>query len=88
MKETKAIVISDRRAPGVPYYLAEDLRREIVELREMVRELLREADEFSWSVADVMNRLYVLDWLAEKAEFTDMGIPGEPEQAGDDSPVR
>lgn len=82
MTEKKVIVISDRLPGGIPFYYADDLRKEIAELRDLVRMLLREApDGFCLGVADVMKRVYVLDWLMENAEFKDMELPREPEQA-------
>lgn len=83
MKEKEVIVISDRLLEGVPTYSADDLRKEIAELRDLVRMLLREApDGFCLGVADVMKRVYVLDWLIEDAEFKDMAIPEEQGKAG------
>ncbi len=82
MKEKEVIVISDSPIGGIPYYGADDLRKEIAGLRDLVRMLLREApDDFCLGVADVMKRVYVLDWLMENAEFKDMELPREPEQA-------
>ena len=83
MTEKKVIVISDRLFGGVPFYYADDLRKEIAGLRDLVRMLLREApDGFCLGVADVMKRVYVLDWLIEDAEFKDMAIPEEQGKAG------
>lgn len=82
MTEKKVIVISDSLFGGIPSYYADDLRKEIAGLRDLVRMLLREApDGFCLGVADVMKRVYVLDWLMENAEFKDMELPREPEQA-------
>ena len=83
MKEKEVIVISDRLPGGIPYYGADDLREDIAGLRDLVRMLLREApDGFCLGVADVMKRVYVLDWLMENAEFKDMAIPEEQGKAG------
>lgn len=82
MKGKEVIVISDRLPGGIPYYSADDLREDIAGLRDLVRMLLWEApDGFCLGVADVMKRVYVLDWLIEDAEFKDMKLPREPEQA-------
>lgn len=83
MKEKKVIVISDSLPGGSPYYCADDLREEIAVLRDLVRMLLREAsDGFCLGVADVMKRVYVLDWLIEDAKFKDMAIPEEQGKPG------
>ena len=83
MKEKKVIVISDSLPGSSPYYYADDLREEIAVLRDLVRMLLREApDGFCLGVADVMKRVYVLDWLIEDAKFKDMAIPEEQGKAG------
>lgn len=83
MKEKEVIVISDSPLEGIPYYGADDLRKEIAGLRDLVRMLLREApDDFCLGVADVMKRVYVLDWLMENAEFKDMAIPEEQGKGG------
>lgn len=83
MKEKKVIVISDSLFGGIPYYYADDLRKEIAGLRDLVRMLLREVPAgFCLGVADVMKRVYVLDWLIEEAEFKDMAFPEEQGKAG------
>lgn len=83
MKEEKVIVISGSLPGGIPVYRANDLREEIAELRDLVRMLLREVpDGFCLGVADVMKRMYVLDWLMEDAEFKDMALPEEQGKAG------
>lgn len=83
MKEEKVIVISGSLPGGIPVYRANDLREEIAELRDLVRMLLREVpDGFCLGVADVMKRVYVLDWLMENAEFKDMTLPEEQGKAG------
>ncbi len=83
MKEKKVIVISDSLPGGIPFYYADDLRKEVAGLRDLVRMLLREVpDGFCLGVADVMKRVYVLDWLIEEAEFKDMAFSEEQGKAG------
>lgn len=78
MKTKRAIVLSDSLPGNFTAYSAEDLRDEIVEMRDLVRALLRSAPEdFYMGVADVMKKLYVLEWLTEEAKFKDMTIPEE-----------
>lgn len=76
-------MISDSLPGSIPFYYADDLRKEIAGLRDLVRMLLREVpDGFCLGVADVMKRVYVLDWLIEEAEFKDMAFSEEQGKAG------
>ena len=59
MKTKRAIVLSDSLPGNFTAYSAEDLRDEIVEMRDLVRALLRSAPEdFYMGVADVMKKLF------------------------------
>lgn len=79
MKTRKVIVLEDKdRKQNCNMYAAEDLRDEIIKLRDMVRTLLwNSPDDFDMTVADAAKRMFVLNWILESMEIKDMNIPEE-----------
>lgn len=54
-------------------YSAEQLKQELVDLRDLIRQLAQTADENSHciSLTEYENKMWVLNWLIEKIEFKD-----------------
>jgi len=54
-------------------YSAEQLKQELVDLRDLTRQLAQAADENNHciSLAEYENKMWVLNWLIEKIEFKD-----------------
>lgn len=54
-------------------YSAEQLKQELVDLRDLIRQLARAADENNHciSLTEYENKMWVLNWLIEKIEFKD-----------------
>ena len=54
-------------------YSAEQLKQELADLRDLIRQLAQAADENSHciSLTEYENKMWVLNWLIEKIEFKD-----------------
>lgn len=54
-------------------YSAEQLKQELVDLRDLIRQLAQAADENNHyiSLTEYENKMWVLNWLIEKIEFKD-----------------
>ena len=54
-------------------YSAEQLKQELVDLRDLIRQLAAAADTDSHciSLTEYENKMWVLNWLIEKIEFKD-----------------
>ena len=54
-------------------YSAEQLKEELVSLRDLIRQLAAsaDADNHCISLAEYENKMWVLNWLIEKIEFKD-----------------
>ncbi len=54
-------------------YSAEQLKKELVDLRDLIRQLAQTADKNNHciSLTEYENKMWVLNWLIEKIEFKD-----------------
>lgn len=54
-------------------YSAEQLKQELVDLRDLIRQLAQAVDENNHciSLTEYENKMWVLNWLIEKIEFKD-----------------
>lgn len=54
-------------------YSAEQLKQELVDLRDLIRQLAQaaDADNHCISLTEYENKMWVLNWLIEKIEFKD-----------------
>lgn len=54
-------------------YSAEQLKQELADLRDLIRQLAQAADENNHciSLTEYENKMWVLNWLIEKIEFKD-----------------
>ena len=54
-------------------YSAEQLKQELADLRDLIRQLAQAADENNHCISftEYENKMWVLNWLIEKIEFKD-----------------